>query len=100
MNHKIVHILNAGDFFFLLTVVPTETGIILTLKTELERGDYLVAMSVADNQGESQVNIITAKVCDCTGEDKNCQDRQVAGLPIILGILGAILLLLCEFEIL
>uniref|UniRef100_A0A3Q3AQJ1 Cadherin-1 n=1 Tax=Kryptolebias marmoratus TaxID=37003 RepID=A0A3Q3AQJ1_KRYMA len=75
----------------------TKTGIVLTLKKKLESGVYHVGMSVSDNQGLSQVSTVTARVCDCTGEDNSCKEgRAVAAtnLPLILGILGGVLLLL------
>ncbi|PWA21051.1 hypothetical protein CCH79_00018828, partial [Gambusia affinis] len=72
------------------------TGIILTLNRELEIGDYTVAMSIADNQGLSQVSTVTARVCDCTGEDVSCREKDVGGSnpPVILGILKATVVLL------
>uniref|UniRef100_A0A3B5M6A6 Cadherin domain-containing protein n=1 Tax=Xiphophorus couchianus TaxID=32473 RepID=A0A3B5M6A6_9TELE len=72
------------------------TGIILTLNRELEIGDYTVAMSIADSQGLSQVSTVTARVCDCTGEDVSCREKDVGGSnsPVILGILKAIVVLL------
>ncbi|XP_071368176.1 B-cadherin-like isoform X1 [Centroberyx affinis] len=74
----------------------TKTGISLTLTKPLPMGMYSVVMQVADNQGMSQVSTLQAEVCECTGADVLCQDRTTAaaGLPMILGILGAILLLL------
>nr|XP_020455556.1 cadherin-1 [Monopterus albus] len=74
----------------------TQTGIILTLTTELASGDYTVVMRVADKEGLEQDNTVKAVVCDCTGEDVSCGERVVGGtnLPVILGILGGILLLL------
>uniref|UniRef100_A0A4W5K6J9 Cadherin domain-containing protein n=1 Tax=Hucho hucho TaxID=62062 RepID=A0A4W5K6J9_9TELE len=61
----------------------TKTGIILTLKTMLDSGDYTVVLRVSDNQGLHQDSTIQALVCDCKGADVH-----------ILGILGAVLLLL------
>ncbi|XP_014877937.1 cadherin-1-like isoform X1 [Poecilia latipinna] len=77
-------------------ISTTGTGIILTLNSELEIGDYTVTMSIADNQGLSQVSTVTARVCDCTGEDVSCRDKDVGGSnpPVILGILKAIVVLL------
>uniref|UniRef100_A0A096M7F4 Cadherin domain-containing protein n=1 Tax=Poecilia formosa TaxID=48698 RepID=A0A096M7F4_POEFO len=77
-------------------MISTRTGIILTLNSELEIGDYTVTMSIADNQGLSQVSTVTARVCDCTGEDVSCRDKDVGGSnpPVILGILKAIVVLL------
>ncbi|KAM3862625.1 B-cadherin-like [Diretmus argenteus] len=74
----------------------TKTGISLTLVSQLPRGVYNVQLRVADNQDFGQVSTLKATVCDCTGADVSCNDRIVAGvgLPVILGILGAILLLL------
>ncbi|XP_029623036.1 B-cadherin [Salmo trutta] len=74
----------------------SKTGIILTLKTMLDSGDYTVVLRVSDNQGLHQESTILASVCDCKGADVQCADKAVAGfgLSSILGILGAILLLL------
>lgn len=60
-----------------------------------------MAMSIADNQGLSQVSTVTARVCDCTGEDVSCREKDVGGSnpPVILGILKAtVVLLTSEFE--
>ena len=64
-------------------------------------GDYKVVLRVADNHGLEQDNTVQATVCDCSGADVKCQATRIAGigLPYILGILGAILLLLCKFDI-
>uniref|UniRef100_A0A3P9PXS4 Cadherin-1-like n=1 Tax=Poecilia reticulata TaxID=8081 RepID=A0A3P9PXS4_POERE len=77
-------------------MTSTRTGIILTLNHELEIGDYTVTMSIADNQGLSQVSTVTARVCDCSGEDASCREKDVGGSnpPVILGILKAIVVLL------
>lgn len=76
------------------------TGIILNLVTELETGQYRLVLKVADNQGMAQDNTIRAEVCGCTGKDWHCpslmDDRAAAGLPLILGVLGGVLLLLSE----
>ncbi|KAG9352498.1 hypothetical protein JZ751_020912 [Albula glossodonta] len=74
----------------------TKTGIILLLKTKLERNEYNVVIRVYDNQGLFQDNTIQAKVCDCRANDLNCKEVRAAGVGLsgILGILGAILLLL------
>uniref|UniRef100_A0A8C7QRY2 Cadherin-1 n=1 Tax=Oncorhynchus mykiss TaxID=8022 RepID=A0A8C7QRY2_ONCMY len=74
----------------------TKTGIILTLKTVLDSGDYMVVLRVSDNQGLHHDSTIQASVCDCKGADVQCTDKAVAGFGIssILGILGAVLLLL------
>uniref|UniRef100_A0A8C7QRB1 Cadherin-1 n=1 Tax=Oncorhynchus mykiss TaxID=8022 RepID=A0A8C7QRB1_ONCMY len=80
----------------------TKTGIILTLKTVLDSGDYMVVLRVSDNQGLHHDSTIQASVCDCKGADVQCTDKAVAGFGIssILGILGAVLLLLCKLFIL
>uniref|UniRef100_A0A087XNT1 Cadherin domain-containing protein n=1 Tax=Poecilia formosa TaxID=48698 RepID=A0A087XNT1_POEFO len=72
------------------------TAIILTLNRELENGNYTVAMTVSDNQGLSQVSTVTATVCDCTGEQVTCQEKNVGGsnLSVTLGILKGFLMLL------
>ncbi|CAL8348621.1 unnamed protein product [Boreogadus saida] len=79
------------------TMDDTRTGIILTLIRALPKGDYNVVLRVADNHGLEQDNIVMATVCDCTGNEVTCKGgiREGAiGLPVILGILGAVLLLL------
>ncbi|XP_049326985.1 B-cadherin isoform X2 [Astyanax mexicanus] len=70
--------------------------IILTLKTALQQGKYNVVLRVYDSGLHHQDSTILASVCDCTGEDLQCLDREIAGLGLspILGILGAILALL------
>lgn len=77
-----------------------ETGITLTLVKQLPSGQYNVVLRVADNQGLEQENTVLATVCDCAGPDVVCTGGRVAavGLPMILGILGAILLLLCKSD--
>ncbi|KAJ8271316.1 hypothetical protein COCON_G00101750 [Conger conger] len=76
----------------------TKTGIILGLKIFLDQADYNVVLRVYDNNGLFQENTVLAKVCDCKANDYSCANNAVAGvvLPGILGILGAVLLLLCE----
>uniref|UniRef100_W5LGV9 Cadherin domain-containing protein n=1 Tax=Astyanax mexicanus TaxID=7994 RepID=W5LGV9_ASTMX len=72
--------------------------IILTLKTALQQGKYNVVLRVYDYGLHHQDSTILASVCDCTGEDFQCLDREIAGLGLspILGILGAILALLSK----
>ena len=89
---------------FIFLILPSffnlGTGIILTLIRDLPKGDYNVVLRVADNHGLEQDNIVMATVCDCTGNEVTCKGgiREGAiGLPVILGILGAVLLLLCKF---
>ncbi|CAF91006.1 unnamed protein product [Tetraodon nigroviridis] len=74
----------------------SKTGIILQLTKALESGQYTVVLRVADNRGRDQDNTVQATVCECTGEDNQCQERVAAGtnLPVILGVLAGILLLL------
>ncbi|XP_061101141.1 B-cadherin-like [Conger conger] len=74
----------------------TKTGIILGLKIFLDQADYNVVLRVYDNNGLFQENTVLAKVCDCKANDYSCAINAVAGvvLPGILGILGAVLLLL------
>uniref|UniRef100_A0A8C3GAM5 Cadherin-1 n=1 Tax=Cyclopterus lumpus TaxID=8103 RepID=A0A8C3GAM5_CYCLU len=76
--------------------IKVQTGILLNLGVELESGEYLVVLRVADNQGLEQDSTVQATVCDCTGEEVICKGRVAGGtgLPVILGILGGILLLL------
>uniref|UniRef100_A0A8C7QT12 Cadherin domain-containing protein n=1 Tax=Oncorhynchus mykiss TaxID=8022 RepID=A0A8C7QT12_ONCMY len=53
----------------------TKTGIILTLKTVLDSGDYMVVLRVSDNQGLHHDSTIQASVCDCKGADVQCTDE-------------------------
>ncbi|XP_053472842.1 cadherin-1 [Ictalurus furcatus] len=46
----------------------TKTGIILTLKTPLQQGEYSIYLRVFDNNHHSQDNIVLASVWDCTGD--------------------------------
>jgi cadherin 17 (LI cadherin) len=61
----------------------------------------MVVLRVSDNQGLHYDSTIQASVCDCKGADVQCSDKAVAGFGIssILGILGAVLLLLCKLFI-
>lgn len=70
----------------------------MKLAKELESGQYTVVLRVSDTQGLEQDSTVQAVVCDCAGEEVQCQDRIVAAsnLPLILGILAAILLLLSK----
>lgn len=80
------------QYMFLLVA---ETGVILNLATELESGFYTVVLRVADAAGLEQDSTVQAEVCDCKGEEVVCMIRVAGGeLPMVLGILGAILLLL------
>ncbi|XP_056090796.1 B-cadherin-like isoform X2 [Rhinichthys klamathensis goyatoka] len=74
----------------------TSTGVFLTPKSALEQGDYNVVLKVIDQAGLDQESTIQATVCNCEGEDVQCADIRVAGMPLsgVLGILGGILLLL------
>lgn len=82
---------------FLYFLFVAETGIILNLATELESGLYTVVLRVADTRGLEQDSTVQAEVCDCKGEEVVCTGRVAGtGLPMVLGILGAILLLLSK----
>ncbi|KAK3528135.1 hypothetical protein QTP86_023862, partial [Hemibagrus guttatus] len=74
----------------------SKTGIVLSLKTQLQQGRYSVILRVYDNQRHSQDNVVEVEVCDCTGTDVQCKDLRGAaiGFPAVLGILGAVLALL------
>ncbi|KAI4889932.1 hypothetical protein NFI96_025502 [Prochilodus magdalenae] len=74
----------------------TKTRINLQLQTTLEYGVYSVVMRVYDNGNKFQDNTVSATVCDCTGQDVQCNVKAVAGFGLsgILGILGGILALL------
>ncbi len=73
------------------------TGVFLHLKTALEQGEYNVVLRVFDQHKLYQDSSIQASVCDCTGDEVKCADKQLAGMPLsgVLGILGGILALLC-----
>ncbi|XP_035770906.1 B-cadherin-like [Neolamprologus brichardi] len=75
----------------------SRTGVILNLATELPSGDYSIILRLADKHGLEQDSIIKAEVCHCKGKgaEATCLGRGIGGsnLPLILGILGAILLL-------
>uniref|UniRef100_A0A8C8BRS0 Cadherin domain-containing protein n=1 Tax=Oncorhynchus tshawytscha TaxID=74940 RepID=A0A8C8BRS0_ONCTS len=60
----------------------TKTGIILTLKTVLDSGDYMVVLRVSDNQGLHHDSTIQASVCDCKGADVQCTDKAVTGFGL------------------
>uniref|UniRef100_A0A671VC54 Cadherin-1 n=1 Tax=Sparus aurata TaxID=8175 RepID=A0A671VC54_SPAAU len=84
-----------NKYMFLYFLFVAETGIILNLATELESGLYTVVLRVADTRGLEQDSTVQAEVCDCKGEEVVCTGRVAGtGLPMVLGILGAILLLL------
>ncbi|MGH0119630.1 UNVERIFIED_CONTAM: hypothetical protein FKN15_058081 [Acipenser sinensis] len=84
-------------FLALDNASPPATGehIILTMAKELKQNDYLVILRVFDTDKKYQDSNIRAIVCDCQGGDFSCKAViKDAGLPAILGILGAILTLL------
>ncbi|XP_041865568.1 B-cadherin isoform X2 [Melanotaenia boesemani] len=92
-----VSIPSSGKSNWTATMDSNKTSIKLGLALELEPGVYKVMLRVADVGGLDQDSTVQATVCDCTGEDVECQDMRaaaVSGLPFILGILGGILLLL------
>ncbi|XP_049328876.1 cadherin-1 [Astyanax mexicanus] len=74
----------------------SNTKILLTLKTAIQQGKYSVVLRVYDSSLHSQDSTIITTVCDCTGEDVWCSDREISGFGLspILGILGASLALL------
>ncbi len=67
----------------------------MTLNSLLEQGNYNVVLRVYDNNDMHQDNSIKATVCDCKGDEFQCQ-KMMAGTPLYLslGILAAILALL------
>uniref|UniRef100_A0A3B1K4G3 Cadherin-1 n=1 Tax=Astyanax mexicanus TaxID=7994 RepID=A0A3B1K4G3_ASTMX len=69
----------------------SNTKILLTLKTAIQQGKYSVVLRVYDSSLHSQDSTIITTVCDCTGEDVWCSDREISGFGLspILGILGA-----------
>ncbi|XP_007573991.1 B-cadherin-like isoform X1 [Poecilia formosa] len=72
----------------------TGTGIIIKLKSNIEEGNYKVAMNVQDVLGLSQVSTVTAKVCDCTGTPicKKAESRAAGANPwVIAGVLLLVL---------
>uniref|UniRef100_A0A3B1JSJ9 Cadherin domain-containing protein n=1 Tax=Astyanax mexicanus TaxID=7994 RepID=A0A3B1JSJ9_ASTMX len=62
--------------------------------TAIQQGKYSVVLRVYDSSLHSQDSTIITTVCDCTGEDVWCSDREISGFGLspILGILGASLL--------
>ncbi|KAI2662266.1 Cadherin-1 [Labeo rohita] len=71
----------------------TKTGILLTLNSVLEQGEYNVVLRVYDNEGLYRNNSIQATVCDCKGDEFRCGGKT-AEIPLYTGILAAILTLL------
>lgn len=86
------------SFLSFSSSVDVETGIILSLRTPIAQGDYSVILRVFDNARTPQDNIVLARICDCKGTNYACADKSVAGFGLsgVLGILGAILALLCK----
>uniref|UniRef100_A0A3Q4HZA7 Cadherin-1 n=1 Tax=Neolamprologus brichardi TaxID=32507 RepID=A0A3Q4HZA7_NEOBR len=84
-------------FYISAVLFISGTGVILNLATELPSGDYSIILRLADKHGLEQDSIIKAEVCHCKGKgaEATCLGRGIGGsnLPLILGILGAILLL-------
>ncbi|KTF76067.1 hypothetical protein cypCar_00035912 [Cyprinus carpio] len=74
----------------------TSTGVFLHLKSQLEQGEYNVVLRVFDQHQLYQDSSIQATVCDCTGDEFQCANKQLAGMALsgVLGILGGILALL------
>uniref|UniRef100_A0A8C2EIF8 Cadherin-1 n=1 Tax=Cyprinus carpio TaxID=7962 RepID=A0A8C2EIF8_CYPCA len=72
----------------------TKTGILLTLNSVLEQGNYNVVLRVYDNNGMYKDNSIQATVCDCKGDEFQCKIIAGASLSLYLGILAAVLVLL------
>lgn len=70
----------------------------LSMKKELEPGEYSIFLKLLDGQGKEQITPVRAQVCSCEGPAKNCERRAFIsggmGVPAILGILGGILALL------
>ncbi|NWV27963.1 CADH1 protein, partial [Origma solitaria] len=70
----------------------------LTMRKELEPGEYSIFLKLLDAQGKEQITPVRAQVCSCEGPAKNCERRAFIsggmGVPAILGILGGILALL------
>ncbi|XP_033373013.1 cadherin-1 [Parus major] len=70
----------------------------LSMKKELEPGEYSIFLKLLDAQNKEQITQVRAQVCSCEGPAKNCEKRAFIsggmGVPAILGILGGILALL------
>uniref|UniRef100_A0A9J8DEI6 Cadherin-1 n=2 Tax=Cyprinus carpio TaxID=7962 RepID=A0A9J8DEI6_CYPCA len=79
----------------------TKTGILLTLNSVLEQGNYNVVLRVYDTNDMYQDNSIQATVCDCKGDKFICK-KMMAGIPLslTLGIMAAILALLLSLLLL
>lgn len=69
---------------FSSSAVDVETGIILTLKTPLQRGEYSIYLRVFDNNHHSQDNIVLASVWECTGNgvwpEEGCSCRNASNI--------------------
>ncbi|NXU46603.1 CADH1 protein, partial [Drymodes brunneopygia] len=79
-------------------VVASQDTVRLTMRKELEPGEYSIFLKLLDAQGKEQITPVRAQVCSCEGPAKNCERRAYIsggmGVPAILGILGGILALL------
>lgn len=81
------HCLGAGD------------AVIVRLTEPLKQDVYKVFLRLVDNQGKDQLTVLQAKVCECEGHtEEGCPHTEAvfSGVPIILAILGALLVLLGE----
>lgn len=84
--------------YFTQVLCVSETGIILNMKNKLPAANYNISLTVGDHHGLSQVTTVEALVCDCKGANVTCT-KATEPLPLAagVGILGAILALLCKF---
>ncbi|XP_030915997.1 cadherin-1 [Geospiza fortis] len=86
----------SGSNWTASVVQPDEVK--LSMKKELEPGEYSIFLKLLDAQGKDQITAVRAQVCSCEGPAKNCERRAYIsggmGVPAILGILGGILALL------
>ncbi|KAE8608682.1 hypothetical protein XENTR_v10011567 [Xenopus tropicalis] len=81
------------------TATVTEQSLLeLRPKKELDIGRYEVLISLRDNQGLTDVTKLQITICQCNGDQMQCEEKaaQAGGLGIsaIVGILGGILALL------
>uniref|UniRef100_A0A8C1SZE7 Cadherin-1 n=1 Tax=Cyprinus carpio TaxID=7962 RepID=A0A8C1SZE7_CYPCA len=60
----------------------TSTGVFLHLKSQLEQGEYNVVLRVFDQHKLYQDSSIQATVCDCTGDEFQCTNKQLAGMAL------------------
>ncbi|XP_043937967.1 B-cadherin-like [Protopterus annectens] len=79
------------------TAVVQDNQVSLNMTRTLEPDTHKIYLQLEDNGSKTQTTVVTATVCQCVGQDVNCESRIFnagVGLPTILAILGGILALL------